>query len=96
MIHLIKAIKGVEPFKITLEFNTGEVLTVDLKQKIELWSTSEGSRFRDLTDPKRFREVKLNCELESVYWDNGIDLCPDVLYQLGREQLANKGVKVNR
>ena len=96
MIHLIKAIKAVEPYKITLEFNTGETLTVDLKQKIDEWSKSEGSRFRDLTDPEGFGKVKLNSELESIYWDNGIDLCPDVLYQLGKEQLANKAVEATR
>jgi len=25
-----------------------------------------------------------NKEIESIYWDNGIDLCPDVLYAIGR------------
>ena len=71
-----------------MEFNTGEILTVDLKLRIEEWSKSEGSRFQDLIDPKRFGKVKLNSELESIYWDNGIDLCPDVLYQIGKEQSA--------
>ena len=33
MIHSIRASKAVEPYKITLDFNTSETFTVDLKQE---------------------------------------------------------------
>ncbi len=81
MMHLIKQIRNVEPFKITLLFNTGENKTVDLSQKLIEWSQSEDSKFKELLVPEYFMTVKLNPELETVYWENGIDFCPDTLYR---------------
>lgn len=80
-MHLIKQIRNVEPFKITLLFNTGENKTVDLSQKLIEWSQSEDSKFKELLVPEYFMTVKLNPELETVYWENGIDFCPDTLYR---------------
>jgi len=82
MIHLIKNIKSISPYKLELEFNTGEIKTVDLEKKLNEWSKSPESKFKDLLNPDYFRKVKLDKELETIYWDNGIDLCPDVLYSI--------------
>jgi formyltetrahydrofolate synthetase len=81
MLHLIKKINNIEPYKITVLFNTGENITVDLSQKLIEWSQSEDSKFKELLDPVYFMTAKLNAELETVYWENGIDFCPDTLYQ---------------
>ena len=32
-----------------------------------------------------FASVKLNPEIETIYWDNGIDFCPDMLYAMGKK-----------
>lgn len=82
MIHLIKEIKGVAPYKVRLRFNTGEIKEVDLEEKLNEWSKSPDSIYRQLLEPDYFKKVKLNTEMETIYWDNGIDLCPDVLYSL--------------
>ncbi|MBN8568593.1 MAG: DUF2442 domain-containing protein [Ignavibacteria bacterium] len=82
MIHLIKGIKSVSPYKLELEFNTGETKTVDLKNKLDEWSQSPESKFKELLNPEYFKQLKLDKELETIYWNNGIDLCPDVLYTL--------------
>lgn len=84
MLHLIKHINKVEPFKINVLFNTGETKTVDFNQKLNDWSKSENSKFKDLLNPDYFMTVKLNADLETVYWDNGIDFCPDSLYNWGK------------
>jgi hypothetical protein len=86
MIHLIKEIRGVTPFILTLRFNTGETIQVNLQTKLDEWSQSPNSKFKQLLDPCYFATVRLDPESEAVYWDNGIDLCPDVLYMLGKEQ----------
>ncbi len=85
MIHLIKEIKAVSPFRLTLLFNTGETIVVNLEDRLKTWAQSENSLFRKLLDPGYFKTVKFNEELETIYWDNGIDLCPDVLYAIGKE-----------
>lgn len=67
-----------------LQFNTGEEKSVDLRDSLLLWSKSPDSKFKELLDPIMFNSVKLNQELETLYWENGIDLCPDVLYSLSK------------
>ena len=85
MIHLIKEIKHVQPFVLTLRYNTGELILVDLESKLREWSHSSDSKFRRLLDPTYFMTVKLDPEFGSIAWDNGIDLCPDVLYAWGKQ-----------
>lgn len=84
MIHLIKNINSAEPFKLNLLFNTGESKTIDFNQKLIDWSKSKNSKYKDLLIPEYFMTVKLNSELETIYWDNGIDFCPDSLYNWGK------------
>lgn len=80
MIHLIKKIENVNPFELTLKFNTGETRKVNLYDKLMEWSKTPGSKYKQLLDPEYFVTVKLDSEMESVYWENGIDFCPDTLY----------------
>ncbi len=81
----IKNIVKIEPFKLTLEFDNNEIRIVNLENKFKEWSQSPNSKFRELLVPDQFKKVKLNNEIESIYWENGIDLCPDVLYVLSQE-----------
>lgn len=92
MIHLIKEIKKVVPFSLTLRFNTEEILQIDLKNKLKEWSQSPDSKFKTLLDPTYFQNVKLDNEAETIYWDNGIDLCPDVLYSMGKEKTPSESL----
>lgn len=82
MIHFVKKILSVEPYKLQLEFQNGEVKNIDLEAKLKEWSASRESIFKELLEPAYFAKVKLDPELETVYWDNGIDFCPDVLYSM--------------
>lgn len=91
MIHLIKEIISVEPFKVTVRFNNNEVRTIDLEEKLREWSKSPDSKFKELLNPGYFKSVKLNEELETIYWENGIDLCPDVLYSFSKEESKKAG-----
>ena len=43
----------------------------------------EGEVFEPLRKPERFRSVHLNEELDTIVWDNGADMSPDFLYQIG-------------
>lgn len=82
MIHLIKGIISAEPYKLKLRFDKGEIKLVDLQPKLLEWSKSPESKFKKLLDPEYFKSVKYDPELESIYWDNGIDLSPNVLYEM--------------
>jgi len=82
MIYLIKEIISAEPYKLKLKFNTGEIKLIDLEHKLLEWSKTPDSKFKKLLEPEYFVTVKYNDEIESVYWDNGIDLSPNVLYDM--------------
>ena len=74
MVH----IAGVElagPFKLLLEFNTGERKLVDIEQYLR------GPVFQPVReDPGYFNRVKVDDELGTIVWPNGADIDPDVLY----------------
>ena len=82
-MHLIKNIIEVKPYKLILEFNGGEIRSVDLEKKIRSRSQSPDSKYKALIDKNYFASVRLHPEWETIYWDNGIDFCPDVLYMDG-------------
>ena len=81
MPYIEKIVKK-EGFALTLLFNTGEKKTVDLFEAIQEWSKSPESAFRFLLDPVNFSRVQLENDFGSLYWENGLDLCPDVLYDM--------------
>ena len=85
MLHVIKEIRHVSPFYVIVRFNTGELLKVDLEEQLRQWSQSSESTFQELLNPDYFTRVKLNREIGAIYWENGIDLCPDVLYALAEK-----------
>lgn len=86
MLHFVHAIAKIEPFALSLVFDNGEVKSVDLSRKLHEWSQSPGSRFAQLLQPDYFATVKLNSELQTIFWDNGIDFCPDTLYNWADEK----------
>jgi hypothetical protein len=82
-MNFIKRVLNAEPYKLTIEFKNGEIKVVDLESKIRAKSTTPGSKYRALLDVNYFKTVMVQEEWETIYWDNGLDFCPDVLYQMG-------------
>lgn len=80
MIHLIKEILQVEPFTVTVRYNTGEVLSIPFKQRLQKWATTPDSPFSQLLQEDYFSQVQLDPEAETLVWLNGLDFCPDTLY----------------
>lgn len=80
----VKAIINVEPFKLKLRFDNGEILTVDLEERLRKRAAYENSIYKKLLDPEYFKTVKINKEVEFIYWDNGMDFCSDVLYMMAK------------
>lgn len=83
--YLLKTIKNIRPYTLTLEFNTGGMSDVNLEPKLCGQANEANSIYKKLLDPKYFITAKYEKDQESIYWDNGIDLCADVLYQIAQE-----------
>ena len=58
-----------------LEFHDGSKKSIDLEPHIA------GEIFEPLKEIEYFKTVKLNLELDSIYWDNGADFAPEFLYE---------------
>lgn len=80
-MHFVEEIKKVDQLNLFLLFDDGTVRKVPLEEKIKSWGQTDGSVYKQLLNPSYFSEVKLNEELKTIYWDNGVDFCPDMLYQ---------------
>lgn len=82
-MNFVKQVLKAEPYKLTIEFKNGEVKVIDLEEKIRSKSSTPDSKYKALLNFDYFKKVKVQDEWETIYWDNGLDFCPDVLYQLG-------------
>jgi hypothetical protein len=65
-------------YRLELTFDDGLKSTVDFKSRVmdhtEIWLP--------LRDVGYFKQVRIDAELQTIVWPNGLDICPDVLYVL--------------
>ncbi len=81
----IRAVEPLEGFRLRLH------LTNDAVIEREIRPLMSGRIFEELIqDPRRFREVR--AEGGTVVWNNGADLCPDVLIWGGPPPLTGDQV----
>jgi hypothetical protein len=71
----IQAVKWLRDHVVELEFTDGSSKTVDLEPFLQ------GAVFQPLRHNHiLFRSVRVEPELKTIVWDNGADICPDVLF----------------
>lgn len=73
-MHRIVAVTAKESYQIWVRFTDGVEGIVELSPLI-----GHGV-FAQLTDPKHFAQVFVDPVTHTVAWPQGIDLCPDTLY----------------
>ena len=81
---MLKDISSVQPlgnYQLHLKFEDNQEGVVDISQLIEFTGI-----FAPLQDLTYFNQVKLNPEWGTIYWENGADLDPDVLYSIVTNQ----------
>lgn len=76
-MHTVKRSFYLNEYRILLEFNDDKIKVVDLKD--ELW----GPVFEPLKDIEFFKQVQ--SDGTTIVWPNGADMCPDVLYEMGKD-----------
>ena len=77
MLKDIIEVNHQENYLLYLKFEDGKDGIVDISQLIEFRGI-----FAKLQDINYFKTVKLNPEWGTIYWENGADLDPDVLYSI--------------
>lgn len=83
MIHYIIKIIEIENYNVVCKFNTGGIRKIELQNKIERLAAKSPELFNKLLDKNYFKNVKLD-SYGTLCWDNEVDFCPDVLYQMSR------------
>jgi len=86
MVDVVE-VRALEGYRVFVRFEDGVQGEVDVSEMV----TFEGV-FAPLRDPARFAEVRVHPELRTVYWPNGADLDPDVLYS----RVSGKPIRVPR
>jgi hypothetical protein len=81
MLHYIKHIEKIEGYKITCLFNTNEIKTIDFDPIVSKYRKINDGLVSKLTDLDYFKSVSLD-SYGTVCWSNGVDFCPEVLYNL--------------
>ena len=81
MLNTIKRVDYVEGFKLKLYFSNGTIKVVDLED----WVKEGKGYFAPLRKMNYFKKVTIDESGYTICWPNGLDLCPDVLYEMGRE-----------
>lgn len=62
-------------YRLYLRFDDGVHGEVDVADFVRFDGV-----FEPLRDPARFAEVRVDAQLGTICWPNGVDLAPDVLY----------------
>ena len=73
-IDVVQA-EALPDYRLVLRFEDGTAGEVDVRALTPL-----DGIFAELRDPEYFARVEVNSELGCIYWPNGADLDPDVLY----------------
>ena len=77
MLHTIKKVEYLEDYKLKLRFDDKHVKTVNLNGMLK----NAKNMFTPLANITYFKKVQ--CDGTTIFWPNGVDLCPDVLYNMG-------------
>ena len=80
-MRTIKRIEEIVDYKLKLLFDNNESKWVDLENKLKEKSTNSDSKYINLLNKEYFKTVQLHPEWETIYWENGLDFCPDTLYK---------------
>jgi hypothetical protein len=68
----------ITDFKVSLTFNNGVEMTVDLENELT------GSAFTPLKDKEKFKKFAI--VFNTIEWENGADFAPEYLYELATFQ----------
>lgn len=77
-LHYVTDVSYVSGYKLLLTFEDGSVRLVDLERHLS------GKIFEPLKEIDTFRKVRVDPDLDTIVWDNGADMSPGFLYNIGQ------------
>ncbi len=77
-MHFVKGVKYLRDYELEVVFED------NCRKRVDLRPYLSGEIFEPLKEMNYFKSVKVSPDIETIYWDNGADLSPDFLYQIGK------------
>ena len=79
----VKKVQYLDGYRLKILFSDKKTKIVDLSNLIK----EGGFYFKPLKDIELFKKVSLDDEKYtlSICWPNDADICPDVLYEMGKD-----------
>ena len=77
-MHFVKNVIYISEYKLQLTFEDGSLRLVNLEPHLD------GEIFEPLKDINYFKTVRVSPDLDTIVWDNGADMSPDFLYEIGK------------
>ena len=90
MLHKIRKVKHLEDYRLELHFDDRCIKVVDLEKILK----KAKNMFLPLKNIDYFKQVR--CDGITINWPNGVDLCPDVLYSMGKSERRSKSFKIRK
>ncbi|WP_427160018.1 DUF2442 domain-containing protein [Aliinostoc sp. HNIBRCY26] len=85
MLKDIIAVEAREGYQLYIKFEDNQQGIIDISKLISFTGV-----FAPLQNIDYFKQVKINPEWGTIYWENGADFDPDVLYaEITREEISN-------
>ena len=77
-MHFVKDVIYMSEYKLQLTFEDGSLRLVNLESHLD------GEIFEPLKDINYFKTVRVSPDLDTIVWNNGADMSPDFLYEIGK------------
>jgi hypothetical protein len=90
MLKDIISVKPLEGYQLHIQFEDETQGIIDISQLIDFTGI-----FTSLQDLNFFQQVKVHPEWGTIYWENGADLDPDVLYSIITNQSIGTYQKIS-
>ncbi len=78
MVLRVTDVQPLDGYRLRIMFNDGVVREVDFSEDLE--RAADGTLAEPLRDTDYFRQVRVDEELRTIVWPNGLDADPDVLH----------------
>ena len=76
-MHFVRDASYISEYKLLLTFEDGIAKIANLEPYLD------GEIFEPLKDIEYFKTFCVDHELDTIVWENGADISPDFLYEIG-------------
>lgn len=76
-MHFVRDTSYISEYKLLLTFEDGSAKIANLEPYLD------GEISEPLKDIEYFKAFRVDHELDTVVWENGADISPDFLYEIG-------------